>query len=181
MLKRERRHSSNVAPNAIPLKRVANIRLVQIWTESSDAKLAKLLVTHTPRRTNRRVSQWVTFITIYIFRSGSPADRIIVNCITADSLISNPPLFHHYRYHLEWRHPLRVLGKPKEVHPRHQDGLRWYQEGEGTSRSYLLHQASLEVEQQQCVTNSNIKLASPVSRDKLNKIFNNKNKTKNKK
>lgn len=30
--------------------------------------------------------------------------------------------------------PVRVPREPKEVHPRHQDGLRWSQEGQGQER-----------------------------------------------
>ena len=34
-------------------------------------------------------------------------------------------------YHLDWWDLVRVLGEPQEVHPWHQDGLCWIEEGQG--------------------------------------------------
>ena len=41
-------------------------------------------------------------------------------------------------HHVGQGHTLGVPGEPQEVHPRHQDGLRWPQEEERASRSDCL-------------------------------------------
>lgn len=52
-----------------------------------------------------------------------------------------------YSYHLEWWHPLRVPGKPKEIHPWNQDGIRWYKEDKWTRWPYCLSEDGFEVNQ----------------------------------
>lgn len=53
--------------------------------------------------------------------------------------------FHSFRRSLERRHPLRISGKSKEIHPRNENGVCWHQEGSRTSRSDCLHEGSLQV------------------------------------
>lgn len=42
-------------------------------------------------------------------------------------------------------HPVRIPRKPQEIHPRHEDGVRRYQEAPGKGRPYRLPRTSYEV------------------------------------
>lgn len=48
----------------------------------------------------------------------------------------NTELF--FRYHLERGYAIRVPGKPQEIHPWHQNGVRWFEETKRARRSYRL-------------------------------------------
>jgi hypothetical protein len=103
--------SRPAALNATPSLRASPTRSALTYTVSSAARLVPSLASNTPMPTSRRLS---------------PGARILWY-----APIQKPPL--PAGYILIWI-TVRVPREPQEVHPWHEDGFRWTEEGQGPER-----------------------------------------------
>ena len=60
-------------------------------------------------------------------------------------------VFVFYRHHLEQGYPQHISGESKEIHPRHEDDICWFEKEERQSRFDCLLGASLQMMRQQLI------------------------------
>lgn len=120
MLRRVLVCSRPVVPSATPSRLAAATRSDPLCTACSAATPAPSTVTRTRMPTSRRVSSGRrTLWYVEALNATSPQAALTFDTDTTNVALSPT---------------VRVPREPQEVHPRHQDGLRWPEEGEGQER-----------------------------------------------